>query len=164
MGSDVDRPDDPLTASARSLVVFCVDGQRHALPLPAVERVVSAVEVTPLPGAPRPVLGAIDVGGRVLPVFSLRRRLGLADRALQVSDYFVLARTSRRPVALVVDEVQAVRTCEAGVIDAALLAASAQPMPDVVRLDDGLLLIHDLETFLSPRDDQALEDAMGRTA
>lgn len=41
-------------------VVFCLDGQRYALPLAAVRRIVRAVEVTPLPGAPAIVLGAID--------------------------------------------------------------------------------------------------------
>ncbi len=39
------------------LVVFVVDGQRYALPLEIVERVVRAVEVTPLPEAP-PIISA----------------------------------------------------------------------------------------------------------
>ena len=54
-------------------VVFRLDKQRYALSLAAVERVVRAAEVTLLPNAPPIVLGAIDVGGRVLPVFNVRR-------------------------------------------------------------------------------------------
>jgi purine-binding chemotaxis protein CheW len=149
--------DEPLT-----VVVFGVEGRQHALRLQAVERVVAAVAVTPLPGAPRTVLGAIDVGGQILPVLSLRRRLGLGDRALQPSDSFVLAHTGRRRVALAVDEVQAVRTCAAGVVASGALAPGADPFPGVLRLDDGLLLIHDLEDFLSAPEELALEQAMGR--
>lgn len=88
------------------LVEFVLEGQRHALPMVAVERVAPVVEVTPLPGAPAAVLGAIDVGGRILAVFSLRRHLGLPDRALRLSDAFLIARTSRRLVALLVDEMR----------------------------------------------------------
>ena len=43
------------------LVVFTLDEQRYALHLDAVERVVRAVEVTPLPKAPEIVLEVISV-------------------------------------------------------------------------------------------------------
>lgn len=144
------------------LLVFCVDGQRHALPLPAVQRVVAAVEVTPLPGAPWPVLGAIDVGGRIVPVFSLRRRLGLEEGAVKLSDQFVLAHTGRRLVALAVDEVQAVRTCSAPEADSGAEVSSADRFLGIARLDDGLVLIEHLERFLSAQDEQHLEMAMER--
>ena len=62
------------------LVVFRLNGQRYALPLAAVERIVCAVEVTPLPGAPPVVLGVINVAGCVLPVFNIRRRFLLPER------------------------------------------------------------------------------------
>ena len=52
------------------LVVFRLDERRYALPLAVVERVVRAVDVTPLPKAPPMVLGVIDVHGRVLPVLN----------------------------------------------------------------------------------------------
>ena len=58
-------------------VVFGLGGQR---PAGVVERVVQAVEITPLPGAPDGMLGVIDVAGRVLPVFDLRQRLELPPR------------------------------------------------------------------------------------
>lgn len=151
-------------SDAVQLVVFCVGGQRHALRVEAVERVTPAAEVTPLPGAPHVVLGAIDVAGRILPVFSLRRRLRLPDRPLQLSDVFLIARTARRAVALLVDSVQAVRTAPAAAVDAAMLAPGLQTVEGVLRLDDGLLLIHDLEDFLSREDERALDAALREPA
>ena len=90
------------------LVVFCLDEQRYALPLAAVERTVRAVEVTPLPDAPPIVLGVIDVEGRVLPVLNIRRRFRLPEREVRPVDQFVIAQTVRRTVALVIDEAQGV--------------------------------------------------------
>jgi len=148
--------------SARDeFLVFFLDGQRHAVPLSLVERVVQAVAVTPLPGAPVCVLGAIDVAGRILPVFSLRRRLQLPERPLRVRDQFVIARACTRAVALLVDEVQAVSAAEVVLADAALLFAGAESATGLVRLPDGLLLIHDLERFLSDEDDRALVAVLG---
>ena len=55
-------------------VLFALDAGRYALPLESVERIVRAAEITPLPNTPAVVLGALDIAGDILPVFSLRRR------------------------------------------------------------------------------------------
>jgi purine-binding chemotaxis protein CheW len=81
-------------------VVFTLDERRYALYLPAVERVVPAVEVTPLPNAPEVVLGVINVQGRIIPVINVRKRFGLRERDIEPNDRFILARTSRHVVAL----------------------------------------------------------------
>ena len=61
-------------------VTFAIDARRFALPLESVLRVVRAAEITPLPLAPEGVAGALDVGGRIVPVFDLRRRLQMERR------------------------------------------------------------------------------------
>jgi len=143
------------------LVVFRLDDQRYALRRGAVERFVRAVEVTPLPGAPAIVLGAIDVGGSVLPVLSLRRRFGLPEREVGVTDQFLIARTSSRTVALVVDEALGVITVPAEVVTGAgRIVPGLEHVQGVVTLDDGLVLIHDLETCLSLDEERALAEAL----
>jgi purine-binding chemotaxis protein CheW len=73
------------------LVVFRLDNQRYALPLPTVERIVRAVEVTALPKAPSIVLGIVDVAGRVCPVLNVRQRFGLPDKEIRSADQFLIA-------------------------------------------------------------------------
>ena len=143
------------------LVVFRLGEQRYALPLTAVERIVRAVEVTPLPGAPAIVLGAIDVEGRVLPVFNLRRRFLLPQREIDPADQFLIAWTARRMVALVIDEAQGVIEREqSAVIASDRIAPGLEQFQGMVQLDDGLVLIHDLEKFLSLDEARALDEAM----
>jgi purine-binding chemotaxis protein CheW len=148
------------------LVVFRLDAQRYALPLMDVERIVRAVALTALPQAPAIVLGVIDVAGQVLPVLDLRRRFGLPKKEIDPTSQFLIARTSRRAVVLVVDEAQEV----AAWTDADVVVESARIVPGlahvrgVARLGDGLVLIHDLENFLSLDETQALDEALEHEA
>ena len=145
------------------LVVFRLDELRIALPLTAVERIVRAVEVTPLPGAPALVLGAIDVEGRVLPVLNLRRRFLLPEREIGPADQFLIAWTARRMVALVIDEAQGVIEREqSAVIGSDRIVPGLEQFQGVIKLDDGLVLIHDLEKFLSLDEARTLDEAMER--
>jgi len=142
-------------------VVFCLDELRIALLLTAVERIVRAVEVTPLPGAPATVLGAINMQGRILPVLNLRRQFRLPEREIGPADQFLIASTGRRAVALVIDEAQEVIDLEqSAVIGSDRIVSDLAHFPGVVKLDDGLVLVHDLETFFSMQEADALDTAM----
>lgn len=144
-------------------VVFRLDEQRYALPLGAVERIVRAVELTPLPNAPAIVLGIMNMAGRVLPVLNLRRRFGLPEREIGAADQLLIARTARRMVALVVDEAQEViERPDTEIIGSAQIVPGLEQIQGVVKLDDGLVLIHDLEKFLSLDEAHALDEAMSQ--
>lgn len=145
------------------IVVFELGGQRYALPLNVVERIVRAVEVTPLPGAPAIVLGVVDVEGSVLPVFNLRRRFLLPERDIGPDDQLLIARTTRQRVALVIDEAHGVmERAAAEITGSALILPGLDLFQGVVQLEDGLVLIHDLEKFLSLDEALALDEAMHR--
>ena len=145
------------------LVVFRLDEQRYALPLATVERVVRAVEITSLPGAPAIVLGMIDVEGRVLPVLNMRRRFRLPEREVGPADHFLIARTARRAVALVIDEAHDVAYHDqSAVTDSDQIIPDLAQFPGVAKADDGLVLIHDLDKFLSLDEARTLDGAIER--
>ena len=133
-------------------------GERFALPLETIGGVVRAVAITPLAGAPRAVLGVINVHGEVLPVLSLRRLAGLEERRVRVSDRLVLVRLSQRSLALLVDGVRAPRAIEAG--DLRQDALITPPLRGILPLQDGLLLVEEPERFLSPDDEAHLDAAL----
>ena len=137
--------------SAPSWVAFALDGLRLALPLASVSRIVHAASITPLPDAPDAVAGALDVAGTVMAVYDLRRRLRLPPRPMRLEDQIIIAQTSRRALALIVDRAL-------GVVDG--MPAQNDEVSGVLTTPDGLVLIPDLETFLSPADDAALESAL----
>ncbi|MHB1657616.1 MAG: chemotaxis protein CheW [Burkholderiales bacterium] len=143
------------------LLVFAMDDQRCALYLPVVSRVMRVVEITPLPKGPDIVLGVVNVQGGVIPVINVRKRFGLPQRDIVLTDLLVLTRTARRPVALVVDTVTGVIECTAREL---VIAKNILPelgyVQGVAKLKDGLILIHNLEQFLSLEEDESLDQAM----
>jgi purine-binding chemotaxis protein CheW len=160
LSSEAD-PSPPAPSEIARWVVFGLDAGRYALPLAVVGRIVRAAHVTSLPLAPPVVLGAIDVQGQVLPVFNLRHKFRLAERAIDPADQFLIARTAQRTVVLVIDVAHGVLERPAAtVIDAAHIAPTAGHIRGVIPLEDGLVLIHDLEVFLSPEEERALDEAM----
>ncbi len=139
------------------LVTFLVGEQRYAVPLASVQRVVRMVEVTPLPKAPGVVMGVIDFQGHVLPVVSMRKRFGLEESECSLSDQLIVAATSARRVALLVNSVIGVveRTAEE-VTETATIVPGAQYVEGMVTLEGGILFVHDLDRFLSRQEEQQL--------
>lgn len=146
-------------------VIFTLDGGRHGLPLAAAERVLPMVAVTPLPGAPDVVLGMISLHGEPIPVFDLRRRLGLAPREYGVGAHLFIASTPRRRLSIPVDEVLGVEQIDSdSVAKADTVVPGLGPVAGIASLPGGLVLIHDLEAFLSIDDERTLDEALAATA
>lgn len=143
------------------LVVFSLDDQRYALHLEAVNRIVPAVEVTPLPKSPDIILGVINVQGSIIPVINIRRRFCIPERDLRLADQFVIARTARRVVALIVDSAQSVVEVSGdNLIPPKDIVPGMSYLDGIVKLGDGIVLIHDLDRFLSLDEEQALDTAL----
>ena len=147
----------------RRLLTFQLDGQSFGVALECVERVVRAAEVTPLPRAPEVVLGVINFQGRILPAVAPRRRFGLPERPVLLSDQFLLARTPRRTLAMLIDAVTGLREyAEQDRIAAVDIAAGTTQFAGALRLEDGLILIQDLERFFSIDEERSLDEALAR--
>ena len=143
------------------IIIFTLDDQRYGLPLPAVERVVRMVDITPLPKAPDNVLGIINMQGRVIPVINMRRRFRLPEWELALTDQLIIAHTARRPVALVADAVTDVHEyAEQEAVAAQDILPGVEYVAGVVKLENGLILIHDMDKFLSLEEDAQLDRAL----
>ncbi len=139
------------------LLVFALDDRRYALHVEAVERVLLAVEVTPLADAPHCILGIINMKGRIIPVVDLRKRFFLPERELHPVDRFIIAKTPRRTLALRADGVHGVSECPAeAVVPAEEILPRTGPVEGVMCLADGLLLISDIDRFLSLEEETVL--------
>jgi purine-binding chemotaxis protein CheW len=146
---------------AVELLVFELAAQRYGLRLSCVQEVVRAVAITHLPGAPAVVEGAIDVRGRVVPVLDLRARFGLPRKLLDPDEHLILARGGARLVAIRADRVHWLfDIAAAAIVESARVTPTLAHVAGVARLPDGLVLIHDLETFLTEAEAEALEGAL----
>lgn len=157
---------NPVDSALHTVLEFALGDDRFALPANDVIEVVRAVAITPLPGAPAAVAGAIDFHGTLVPVFDLRPRFGYPARALDPGEHFIITRAGMRVVALRTDRALGVAQLQAEQIER--LGGNVSGTRFVTRLaktTEGLLLIHDPACFLSELENDVLEEALsGRTA
>lgn len=144
-----------------NLVVFTLDTQKFALYLSSVERVIPVVEITQLPKAPDIVTGIINVQGHIIPVVNIRKRFQLPMKETDLTDKLVISQTTRRTAAIIVDAVYGViEYPEQKIITSENVLPGMEYIDGVVKSDDGMILIHDLDKFLSLDEEEALNKAL----
>lgn len=135
------------------LLIFNIDGARYAVHLHAVERVIPAVEITPLPEGPDIVTGVINVQGRILPILNIRRKFRLHERDMDVDDDIVIAKGSKWTIAFAVDAVEGVVELRPDeIIPAASILPDMEYTEGVIKIQDNIVFLHDIDKALSFED------------
>lgn len=151
------------TKDQPKFLVFTLEGHRFALHLDQVERVIPIVEITPLSNAPSLITGAVNLQGRIIPIADIRTRFKLPARDPRLSDKIVVADTGRLTIGLLADETVGVfEFKQEDVVPAAEIMPGIGHIEGAVRLDDGIVLINDLQRLLTAEEEQILNESIGR--
>lgn len=143
------------------LLVFVLDGRPYAVKLQAVERVVSAVEITPLPEGPDMVIGVINVQGQVIPVINVRRKFRLRERELDLNDSLVIVKGSKWAIAFAVDSVEGViERRDEEIISFEKILPGMEHTEGVVKLGDDIVFLQDIDKALSFEEKDKLNKVM----
>lgn len=152
---------NPEAEKSVELLVFEIGDGRFGIDLGTVQEVVRAVLISPLPGGPPVVEGVIDVRGRIVPVYDLRARFAANPRALHADDLFVLARAGDRLVAVHCERVEWLVTVPPGTVQqAGGVRLGDRSVAGAASLEDGIILITDLATFLDDAECATLDAAL----
>jgi purine-binding chemotaxis protein CheW len=152
---------EPPAGARLLLVTFTLAGHRAAVLADRVVEAARMVAVVPLPGAPPAVAGAINFRGRVVPVLDVHRRLAWPSLVWHPDQFLLVVRTAARLVALGVEGPLDLLSAPTTRIDTTSRSVPGLPLvAGIVRLDDGLLVIHDLDRFLSLDEAIALDHAV----
>jgi purine-binding chemotaxis protein CheW len=145
----------------KKIVLFSLDEPRYALYLSVDERVIRAVEITPLPKAPDIIIGVINFHGEIIPVINIRMRFRLPSREITLEDQFIIARISKRHLAITVDSVEGVYELEDHqVVDTEEAFPFTDYLSGIAKIETNIVLINDLENFLSLDEEQKLDSAL----
>jgi len=152
---------DLFQTTADQILVFTLDELAYALPLPTVVRVIHAVEVRRLPKAPEIISGIINVQGQIIPVADIRKRFGLVAHEIEPDNRLIIADTGKKQIAILVDTVTGIRDLSSRQLTIAKETLPfAEHIMGVAKVDDGLVLIYDLDRFLSLDEEKELEQAL----
>jgi len=132
-----------------------VDGQRVGIPSAAVVEVLPCARPARLDRAPPFVEGLLNVRGRVLPVLSMRERLGRPARPPSADDHLVLVDTGPRRLLLRVDHALDLIGVDPDRLEP--LDAQHRPFGGAAAAPEGVLLVQDPERFLTADEASALD-------
>jgi purine-binding chemotaxis protein CheW len=146
------------------LLTLEVAGRHYAIPAACLQEVTRAVAISTLPKAPPIIDGVINVRGTIVPVIDVRQRCGLESRSVTPDQHFVVAHAANRVVALRVDQaIELLAVEESAIESAALVAPGSDYVAGIAKLPDGLIVIHDLDRFLSLEESSSLDAALAAT-
>lgn len=101
-----------------SVLVCRVGDQRCCLFLSEVQRVVPVCRLTILPDTPEWVLGLLNLGGDMIPVIDVGRRLHQSARTPSRTDLIIICAVASRRVGLLVHDVDSVADVDGSKIEA----------------------------------------------
>jgi purine-binding chemotaxis protein CheW len=145
------------------LVIFKVAEKEYGADLKQIRQVIRMREVTQIPDAAKSVEGVISLRGRVVPLVSLRKKMGAEEKEISRWSRIIVTETDSAPVGVVVDTVLGVVTLEPGSItppDEVLKDAGY--LTGVARLDKRLILVIDIEKLLSLEDKDGIRKVHSR--
>lgn len=137
----------------KDVLIFNVDHQQFALDLAHLERVICAVEITPIPNEGEGVAGVINVHGTIIPVLNVRKILGREEREIALNDKLISCRIHERRFALWVDDVKGIASYEdKNFIPASEVFPEEHMIDHVIKNEQGIILVYNWGKLLTMLD------------
>jgi purine-binding chemotaxis protein CheW len=142
----------PETASARQmleLLEFSLANERYAVETRHVGEVHPLRDLTPLPGTPAFVRGIVNLRGRIVPVFDLKKFFDLPEQGLTDLHRIIVVRAPDLELGLLADVVVSVRLIAADTLSPPLPTLSAIAAEYLMGVSEERLVVLDLERILA---------------
>jgi purine-binding chemotaxis protein CheW len=130
-------------------VVFVLAQERYGIETRWIREVVMLRELTPLPGAPRCVLGISNVRGRVLPILDVKRLFDLPDKGLGDLNKVFIIQKGGSILGILADQVEGLSSVKTRDIQASLPTLTGIRQEFLKGVTRDRLIILDAEKILS---------------
>lgn len=101
----------------RKFLTFFLGDEEYGIEIERVNEIIGVMPITPLPAVPDFICGVINLRGRVIPVLSLRRKLGLEAVEDTRETCIIIVRENTALKGIIVDRVSEVLDIVAEAID-----------------------------------------------
>jgi purine-binding chemotaxis protein CheW len=146
----------PKTQSDIQIVIFELSGSEYGIPTESVREIVRLVEITPVPGSPDFVMGALDYRGTIAVVIDLAARLGLKSVVHNLNTQIIIIGDDAGLTGLIVDRVADVISIEQSTI----MRGRESTLPDDMTIgayedEERLVLLLDIDKVLDSKESRA---------
>jgi purine-binding chemotaxis protein CheW len=145
------------------LVVFRLGAERYGIDISRVQGIERMQPVTVVPRAPHFVEGVINLRGQITPVINLRARFGFTKVEPTKETRIVVVYMRDQWVGLVVDAVEGVSRLNSSQIEppsAFVRSAESGYLRGIAKIEDGLLILLDLDKVLDGQEIVQLTEMM----
>jgi purine-binding chemotaxis protein CheW len=139
---------------ARQLVVFTLGAEQYALPIEQVHEIIRYDEPRSVASPIAWVRGVISLRGRIVPVYDLAARLGIASE-LTDQTKIVIVEAGSETAGVVVDEVDEVLTVEDGDFEE-VPGADSELIDAIAKLGDRLVVLLKPSTIFAGMEELAI--------
>jgi purine-binding chemotaxis protein CheW len=133
------------------LVTFHLGAEEFGIPIETVREIVRVGDITRVPQAPPHVKGITNLRGRIVPIVSIKTRMGLPDTPLTVRSRCVLVEVHGRLLGLLVDAVSSVVKVPSATVappPEEIMTAASDYITGVARMGSRLIILLQLEKAL----------------
>ena len=138
------------TNNPRQLVVFTLGTEEYALPIQQVHEIIRYDEPRSVASRADWVRGVISLRGRIVPVYDLAARLGLASELTEQTK-IVIVEAGNETAGVIVDDVEEVLTVEDGQLQDAP-GADTTLIESIAKIGDRLVVLLKLAAVFSAPD------------
>lgn len=159
----IDSHDTLAAADSIQLVSFRMGEETYGIEITKIREIILMGQITQAPETPHYIRGLINLRSTVIPVIDLRARFGLAEGELTDDSRIMVLNVGSRTIGIVVDAVSEVlRVAGEQVSPAPPTVASLgnEYMTGLVRLEEQLLILLDVERLFGAEEAAAVENAM----
>ena len=133
------------------LVTFHLGAEEFGIPIETVREVLRVGDITRVPQAPPHVKGITNLRGRIVPIVSIKTRMGLPDTPLTARSRCVLVEVHGRLLGLLVDAVSNVVKVPLAAVappPEEIMTAATDYITGVARMGSRLIILLQLEKAL----------------
>ncbi len=147
-------------ADEQQILVFGIKGKEMGMDIRYVREILMPQEIHPIPNAPEFVEGVINLRGRIIVVFDLRKKFNIPSEIKKSHERIIVCRMEKIVIGLIVDNVSEVLPVPNANISRSHGAASQQFIGDYVsgiaRLGDRVIVMVDIKKIISKEETEQI--------
>lgn len=146
-------------------LTFTLNESVYGIDTFAVEEIFFLPELTPIPEAPRDIIGVVNLRGEILPVMDINIRFGYEGEDYHISDSVIVLKSGDLRVGIVVNNVQDVKNIEEDSISAeisigrdSILNQKRKFIAGIARKEENIIVILDSDNLIHYIEKQNIEE------
>ncbi|MGB8452254.1 MAG: chemotaxis protein CheW [Anaerocolumna sp.] len=144
-------------------VIFTLGGEEFGLDIMLVNAIEKYTDLIPIPNAPSYIRGIINLRGEVIPVFSLRRKFGLAEKKMDDNTKLIITKSNDIFLAYEVDAVKEILEISAENISetpAIVKSLHTSYIQCVANINGRMILLLNHNGILSVKEQESIQSLM----